>query len=82
MGRNAHDRPGTVGGENVVADIDRDALAVQPVNRVATGEHAGLFFVRGQAVDLRGLAGLVDVLFNGLTVFFGGQPRDQGMLGG
>ena len=77
VGRDGHDRPGAVSGQDVIADPDGDASAAGGVDRVAAGEHAGLLFVGvgpgPLAVGFKG--GGVDVFPAGVVLRCVGQPR-------
>ena len=43
LGGNGHDRPGAVGRDDVVGDVDRHRLTRERVDTVAPGEHPPLF---------------------------------------
>ena len=47
-----HDRAGAVAHQHVVGDPDRDRLAVDGIDRVGAGEHAGLVLGQVGAVEV------------------------------
>ena len=52
MRRHGHDRAGAVAGENVVGNPDRNFLAVDGIDGVSAGEHAGFFFGQFGAFEI------------------------------
>ena len=82
MGGHGHDRARAVAGQHVVGDEDRDALAIDRVDRLGAEGHAGLLAIGREAIDLRPPAGLLDIRVHLRAAFRGGQGRDQGMLRG
>ena len=46
MGRNRHDRTGTISHQNVVGDPDRDLLFVDRIDRISADEHTGLILIQ------------------------------------
>ncbi len=77
-----HDRAGAVAAEHVIGDEDRDALAVDRVDRLGAQHHAGLLAIGREAIDLGPPARLGDVGRHlGPTVRVG-QSLDERMLGG
>ena len=81
VGRDGHDRAGAIAGEHVVGDPHGDALVVDRIDRVGTGEDAG-FFARGVlAVALGFGADGFGVFVHGGALFRCGDLRDERMLG-
>src|SRR5207247_918965 len=52
VSRYGHDRAGPVADQHIVGDPDGDALAVDRVDRITSGEHAALFSAPRDAVFL------------------------------
>jgi hypothetical protein len=77
-----HDRAGAVAGQHIVGGKDRDALAVDRVDRVGADRDAGLVAVRRQSVDLRASARLFDVGIDLGPPVGGRQLGDQRVLRG
>ncbi len=82
VGRHGHDRARAVAGEHVVGDEDRDALAVDRVDRLGAEHHAGLLAVGREAVDLGPASRLQDVVAHLGVAIRVGQGLDQRVLGG
>jgi hypothetical protein len=62
VGGHGHDRAGAVGHQHVVGHPDRHARAVDRVDGVGAGEHAGLLLLGGDlAVHVGAVAGGADV---------------------
>ena len=83
MRRHGHDRSGTVGDEHVVGGPDGDLGAVDGVDGVGAGEHAGLLLV-GEvgALEVGLVADRGDIAFESLLLGGGGELADERMLGG
>ena len=71
VGWDRHDRAGAIGHQDVVRDPDRDALAVDRVEGIGAGEHAGLFLVHGLTFDIRLAGSLLFLVFDRRLVFSG-----------
>ena len=82
VARDAHDGSGGIGHEHVVRDPDRNPFSVPGIDRVGTGEDAGLLVLGREPLDLGFAAGPLHVGFDGVPLGRGGDPGDQGMLGG
>ena len=64
MGRHTHDGARPVRGQHVVAHQHRHPLAVERVDAVRAGRHAGLFALGGRAFDLARASRPCDVFVN------------------
>ncbi len=77
-----HDGAGPVTHEHVVGDVDRDLLPIRRIDRVGSGERAGLLAGNVGPVDLRHLARLLDVSADFVGLFRRRYLPDRRMLGG
>ena len=67
--RNAHNRPGAVGGQDVIGDPDRRFGAIDGVNRVCTRETARFRLCQIGAFEVGFLCGLVAVGVDGVAAW-------------
>ena len=80
VGGNGHDRAGPVAGQHVVRDPDRDAGAVDRVDRVRAQWDARLLAIGRETLDLRLVARTGDVRLHLRAPVGRGELRDQRML--
>ena len=80
--RDRHDGPGPVAGQHVVRDPNRDALAVDRVDRVRAGRDPGLFLLQVRALKLALALGGLDVGFDLALHVRDSDLAHQRMLGG
>ena len=79
--RNGHDRTGTVTGQHVIADIDRNLLAVERVDGIAACKLSAHAFGIGHTLPLRTFFCFGQVFLYGGFVFGSRQFLHQFMLG-
>ncbi|SIM62414.1 Uncharacterised protein [Mycobacteroides abscessus subsp. abscessus] len=77
VGRHGHDRPGPVVGQHVVRGPHGHGLPRQRVQRVTTGEHAGLLPVGGLPLDVREGLDPLPVLLQGRPLLVRDQLQGQ-----
>ncbi len=75
MGGDGHDRAVAVVGQHVVGRPDRQALAVDGVDRVPLQEHARLGAIRALSLDLAGAAHVGQVVLEAKSHLCGGARR-------
>ena len=80
--RHGHNRPGSIGEQDIIGDPDRNGLSIGGIQRIAAGVDPGLFFQQFRA----GQVGLAQRLFfiglNYGPIFRGGDALNQGMFRG
>ena len=75
--RHGHDRARPVTGQHVIADINRNLLAVERIDRVAAGELAAHALGVGHTFPFGTFFSFFQIIFDGVLVFRRGQFADQ-----